>query len=238
MITTEFNEQSNVGEIVKKFPQAGDYFKSIKIDFCCGGNRPIVEAIIDRGLEVREVLGKLEELYQQAKSRNQLGVDWDQSTCEEVIKLIIEKHHQFMNNELPQLSPYVTKVLRVHGEQHPHLEELHSLFQQLKLEMSEHTLKEEIEVFPIIIQAEKDPSSVRKEALADAMRALEEEHDSAGSIIRRMREITDDFTPPEEACGTYRLVYQRLENMESDLFLHVHLENSVLFPKISQQLQA
>src|SRR5690554_6556486 len=148
MITNQFSEQSIVGEIVKKFPQAGDFFKSIKIDFCCGGNRPIVEAIIDRNLDTREVLGKLEELYQQAKSRNELGVDWEQSNCEQIIEHVIEKHHQFLKEELPLLSPYVTKVLHVHGELHPHLAELHSLFQQLKVEMSEHMIKEEADVFP------------------------------------------------------------------------------------------
>ncbi len=235
MIANQFNEQSIVGEIVKTFPQAGDYFKLLKIDFCCGGNRPIIEAITDRNLDTSEVLLRLEELYQQAKSRNELGVDWDQSSCEQIIELIIEKHHQFLKQELPQLSPYVTKVLHVHGESHPHLSEVHDLFQQLKAEMSEHMLKEESDVFPTIIQAEKDLSSVKNEVLAEALKSLEDEHDSAGSIIRRIRDITNDFMPPEEACGTYQLVYKRLENIESDLFLHVHLENNVLFPKISQQ---
>lgn len=236
MITTEFNEQSNVGDIVKRFPQAGDYFKSIKIDFCCGGNRPIIEAIEERNLNADEVIARIEELYQQAKIRNELGVDWEQSTSEEIIDLIIKKHHQFMHQELPQLSPYVTKVLHVHGEQHPHLVELHSLFQKFKEEITEHTLKEENDVFPVIIQAEKDQASVEKEVLTDAMQALVDEHDSAGDIIKRLREITNDFTPPEGACGTYKLVYKRLKNIESDLFQHVHLENNILFPKCSEHL--
>lgn len=153
MITTEFNEQSIVGHIVKRFPQAGDYFKSIKIDFCCGGNRTIIEAIEERKLNADEIMGNLEDLYQQAKSRNELGVDWEQSSCEK-----------------------------------------------------------------------------------DAMQALVDEHDSAGDIIKRLREITNDFTPPEGACGTYQLVYKSLENIESDLFQHVHLENNILFPKCSKQL--
>ena len=40
-----------------------------------------------------------------------------------------------------------------------------------------------------------------------------------------------DFTPPEGACGTYRLVYNRLEALESDLFEHIHVENNILFPR-------
>jgi regulator of cell morphogenesis and NO signaling len=236
MITTQFNEKSIVGDIVKVFPQAGDYFKKIKIDFCCGGNRPIIEALEERKLNAEEVLGNLEEMYQQAKNRNELGINWEQSTCKELIELIIEKHHKFLKQELPQLSPYVTKVLHVHGEYHPHLVELHSLFQQFKEEISEHTLKEENDVFPVIIQAENDQGSVERDVLTAAMQALVDEHDTAGDIIKRINEITNDFTPPEGACGTYQLVYKRLQNIQSDLFQHVHLENNILFPKCSEQL--
>ena len=59
---------------------------------------------------------------------------------------------------------------------------------------------------------------------------LENEHNHAGNIIKELRKVTNDFTP-EGACGTYRLVYQRLEALESDLFKHIHLENNILFPR-------
>lgn len=60
---------------------------------------------------------------------------------------------------------------------------------------------------------------------------LEKEHDHAGEILRQIRAVTFDFALPADACGTYRLVYARLEALEGLTFMHVHLENNILFPR-------
>ncbi|MFZ3588060.1 iron-sulfur cluster repair di-iron protein [Bacillus sp. DJP31] len=230
-----FHEQSNVGDIVAKFPKAGDYFKSIRIDFCCGGNRPLIEALNERELEASVVISDLNTLYSNALKRNELGVVWDQASFEDIIELIIQKHHLFLQEELPSLSPYVTKVLRVHGHHQPHLAEVHKLFHQLKTELEQHTIKEETEVFPTILQAEQDNILEATEILTNKIMELEAEHDAAGDIMKKLRVITNDFTPPEGACGTYQLVYRRLAAIEDDLFNHVHIENNVLFPKARER---
>ena len=230
-----FHEQSNVGGIVADFPKAGDYFKTIRIDFCCGGNRPLIEAINERNLDANVVLSDLNTLYSDAIKRDELGIEWDKASFEDIIDLIIQKHHHFLQEELPSLSPYVTKVLRVHGEKQPHLTEVHRLFHQLKTELEQHTIKEETEVFPAILQAEREGQFTGTKKLVDQIMVLEEEHDGAGDIIKKLREITNDFTPPPGACGTYQLVYKRLAGIEDDLFKHVHLENSILFPKARER---
>lgn len=230
-----FHEQSIVGDIVTKFPKAGDYFKSVRIDFCCGGNRPLIDAVLERNLEIQDVLSSLSNMYMDAKQRNELGTDWDQASCEDIIDIIIQKHHQFLQEELPALSPYVTKVFRVHGQHHPHLKEVHSLFHELKTELEQHTIKEETEVFPAIIEAERKNVETASAELLEHIKHLEDEHDHAGDIIKKLREITNDFTPPEGACGTYQLVYRRLAGIEDDLFKHIHLENNILFPKAKER---
>lgn len=68
--------------------------------------------------------------------------------------------------------------------------------------------------------------------MKQAIGELVAEHDTAGDLIKEIREITNDFTPPADACGTYQLVYNRLEALEKDLFIHIHLENNVLFSRI------
>jgi len=226
-----FTAQSIVGEIVTKFPKASDLFKAYRIDFCCGGNRPLSEALKERNLHEEEILTKLNQLYHEAMERDEKAIDWNKASFSQLIDHIINKHHRYLSEELPQLSPYVTKVLRVHGAEHKHLAKVHSLFNQLKVELEQHTIKEEIESFPLILQYENDPSEENLELLRKHVAELEDEHDGAGDIIKEIRDITADFTPPSGACGTYRLVYQRLENLESDLFEHIHLENNILFPR-------
>ncbi|WP_440603695.1 iron-sulfur cluster repair di-iron protein [Bacillus sp. GB_SG_008] len=230
-----FTETSVIGDIVTKFPKASDLFKSYRIDFCCGGNRPLIDAIHERNLSVEEVITNLNTLYYETKLLNEAEIDWKIASYSELIDYIVNKHHRYLNEELPQLSPYVTKVLRVHGSGQPHLAKIHKLFHELKTELEQHIIKEETEDFPLILAFEQNPTDENYTKLSKVVGELESEHSHAGDIIKELRNITNDFTPPEGACGTYRLVYQRLAALESDLFQHIHLENNILFPRAIAQ---
>ena len=226
-----FTETSIVGEIVTQFPKASDLFKSYRIDFCCGGNKPLIDAIHERNLSATEVITELNTLYHNTKRLNESEIDWKNASYRELIDYVIHKHHRYLNEELPQLSPYVTKVLRAHGANQPHLAKIHKLFHELKMELEQHLIKEETEDFPLILEFEKNPTDENYAKLRKVVDELENEHNHAGNIIKELRKVTHDFTPPEGACGTYRLVYNRLEALESDLFEHIHVENNILFPR-------
>lgn len=225
-----FTEQSLIGDIVAQFPKASDIFRSYKIDFCCGGQRTLKEASEERNLDGEAILEQLNALYSQSLEKE--GKNWLEASYSELIDHIIAKHHRYLAEELPQLSPYVTKVLRVHGANHPHLAQVHKLFNELKTELEQHTIKEETYAFPLILRFAKTPTPDNKEMTKQAVSELVDEHDCAGDIIKTIREMTNDFTPPEDACRTYRLVYDRLEALEKDLFEHIHLENNILFPRV------
>ena len=212
-----FTENSVIGDIVTQFPKASDLFKSYRIDFCCGGNRPIIDAINERSLSAEEILTKLNTLYHETKQLNESEFDWKTASYSELIDYIVNKHHRYLNEELPLLSPYVTKVLRVHGAGQPHLAQIHKLFHELKTELEQHLIKEETEDFPLILAFEQNPTDENYMKLRKVVDELENEHNHAGDIIKELRKVTNDFTPPVGACGTYRLVYQRLEALESDL---------------------
>ncbi|MGG0188052.1 iron-sulfur cluster repair di-iron protein [Bacillus rhizoplanae] len=230
-----FTETSVIGDIVTQFPKASDLFKSYRIDFCCGGNKQLIDAINERNLSAEEVITNLNTLYYETKLLNEAAIDWTIASYSELIDYIVNKHHRYLNEELPQLSPYVTKVLRVHGSEQPHLAKIHKLFHELKTELEQHLIKEETEDFPLILAFEQNPTDENYTKLRKVVEELESEHSHAGNIIKELRNITNDFTPPEGACGTYRLVYQRLAALESDLFQHIHLENNILFPRAITQ---
>lgn len=226
-----FTSETYVSEIVKQCPQAADIFKRNRIDFCCGGNRPLAEATDQSKRSTEEILEEVNALYLRKQEMKETTIDWDAASSSELIEHIIYKHHQFLTDELPQLTPYVTKVFRVHGQHHPHLARVHQLFNQLKTELEQHIVKEEMEDFPTLLRHEAEPTAETKRKIAGILDALEAEHAGAGDLLKELRHITNDYTPPEGACGTYRLVYQRLEALESDTFQHIHLENNILFPR-------
>jgi regulator of cell morphogenesis and NO signaling len=96
--------------------------------------------------------------------------------------------------------------------------------------MLEHCAKEEEIVFPLIRKLANNEVEDRAAASAQILE-LEKEHDAAGAILMQIREITADFALPVDACGTYTLVFKRLEELEGQTFMLVHLENNILFPR-------
>jgi regulator of cell morphogenesis and NO signaling len=228
-MTTKFNEMSIVGEIVTEFPKASDFFKKNKIDFCCGGNRPLGEVVRERKLQDAQIVEQLNELYENNYA-NDDAIDWRKKDSNEIIDHIINKHHAFLREELSMLLPYVKKVMLVHGDAHPFMKRVHELFIELTAELLEHTNKEEEISFPAILSFESK-QGMNAERLKNIIIELEAEHDRSGNIIKEIRELTSDFTLPEGACRTFELVYNRLEFLEEDTFQHIHLENNILFPR-------
>lgn len=227
---------TKVSDVVIKVPQADKVLKSYKIDFCCGGNRPLEEAIIEKSLNPAEVLDKIHQVYvKMQENAEETNIDWQTVDYSNLIDHIIVKHHRYLIDELPQLSMYVTKVYRVHGDTNPELEQVYKNFHALKQELELHLVKEEKEVFPHILAYEENQTNENLQKAVAAIDELESEHEAAGDLIKALREITSDFTPPLGACTTYRLTYQRLEDLESDLFQHIHLENNILFPRLQEE---
>lgn len=222
--------QTQVSDIVTAIPQSADLFRALRIDFCCGGKIPLEEAAAKRKLDTGAVL-------EQVKTLETKMAEYHESrpgdlTEPELIDYIQNKHHAFLREELPALTPYVTKLARVHGERHPELLRVQEIFTDLKNELLEHTEDEDQNVFPKILKFVAQPDAEASAQLKPHVSELEQEHEQAGDLLKELREITSDFELPADACGTYRLVYQRLALLEKDTFEHIHLENNVLFERI------
>lgn len=230
MNTMPFKETSLVRDIVNELPKSSDLFKSYRIDFCCGGNRPVAEAAAERNVNMETLMAELAEVYKNSVNEPIDLEVWTNTDSQTLINHVIDKYHRPLEEELSMLSPYVTKVARVHGDSHPELIRMHDLFYELKKELLEHTAKEEATVFPMLLKLAEAEGAEREEMMKE-IQELEKEHDHAGAILKELRDITSDFVPPIDACGTYRLVYKRLEMLEGETFMHVHLENNILFPR-------
>lgn len=229
---TQFTANHTPAQIVKMFPKASDLFKVRRIDFCCGGDRRLADTFRDKNIDGSPVLNELNASYEEWCKEDHTVTDWDSMPPTQLVDHIVQHHHGYLNEELPALGPFVTKILRVHGANHPHLKELHRFFNDFKAEMEEHMIQEESEVFPLIKEYEHNPSEALRNKIHEANGGLEDEHESAGNLLKQMREITDGFEPPKDACTSYRITYARLAQMESDTYQHVHLENNILFKNL------
>lgn len=226
-----FKIEQSVGEIVSIMPRASEIFKEFNIDFCCGGNRALTEVIKEQKLNEDEILKRLDEAYEETKKRTD-QVDFRKMSPSELIDYIVDTHHTFVKRILPELSELTTKILRVHGPNHEELFKVHKLFHNLKTELEQHLIKEEEILFPMIKDYDKKPSNDLLNRIKKVMKETEDEHETAGGVLKDLRKITEEYNLPEGVCGTFCLTYERLQELESDLFQHIHLENNILFKQL------
>lgn len=234
---TKFNSSQHVGEIVAKFPKAGDLFMENKIDFCCSGNRPLIDVVKEQGLDEEKIVNDLNKLYEDFKdSLDSKEINWQEAPLNELVDFIVNKHHGYLWDELPKISKLVITILRVHGQSHPELSKIHKLFSSLRTELEEHLTKEETLQYPAINEYIKSKSQADLEKAINIIDELEEEHTNAGDILKELRSVTNDYKIPDDVCPTFELTYAKLQEMEADLFRHIHLENNILFPRLRSLL--
>ena len=227
-------EQTTVGELVAADFRAAAVLNRFGIDFCCGGRRTLADACEARKVDAARVLTEVSAACASSGGTAPRFNDWEPQT---LVAYIVGNHHTYVRRALPMVASYLGKLAATHGRAHPELFEVEQLWAQVVGEMVAHMAKEEQVLFPhIVALADAAP---RGEAVAAPpfgsiefpIRMMEEEHESAGAVMARIREITEGYTPPEDGCATYRVCFQELRAFEQDLHAHVHLENNILFPK-------
>lgn len=229
---SNFKISDKIGSIVTKFPQASNIFLEYKIDFCCGGDRALEIAIKEQNLEENIILKLLNEKYKEFKEKSEEFTDWVKEEPSKLVDYIINKHHAYLNKELPIISELVLKILKVHGENHQELFKIHKLFNTLRIELEEHLIKEEQLVFPMIKEYQENRTTDNRENILNLINELESEHTGAGDIIKELRAVTNHYIVPDDVCKTFELTYKKLMELEKDTFEHIHLENNILFKNI------
>ena len=226
-------EDQTIAQCVANNYQTATIFKKHKIDFCCGGKISIREACQKNKVDEETLLQELNEATQQ-KSREDTAETYE---LDKLAKHIVEKHHAYVRQRIPEIEPFLDKVVRVHGEKHPELKKVQENFQAVKEELLNHMQKEENVLFPYIkqiVEAKKNNTQLEPPffgTIKNPINMMEMEHESAGNAFKEIRELTNDLTPPDGACNTYRVTFSLLDEFENDLHRHIHLENNVLFPK-------
>ena len=213
-----------VGEIVAESPTLARVFQSFRIDFCCQGGRTLREACGLKGVAVESVVERLQAALADAPAEleNPALLPPDR-----LIGHIVDTHHAYLRAELPRIGAMAARVAQVHGGHTPSLVEVYDIFLDMSDELGAHLVKEEQVLFPAILELQRGGSAM---PLDGPVACMLHEHEDAGAALARMRVLTDDFTPPAEACNTYRALFAGLRELETDLHRHIHLENSVLFP--------
>jgi regulator of cell morphogenesis and NO signaling len=238
-LNMDITTTKTVRELALEIPDATRVFEKLGIDYCCGGGKTFSEACADAGLPADEVLQSLNQAGQNTSLVDET-TDWRTEQLSKLTSYIVGKHHTFTRDELARLSSLVSKVCSAHGDNHPELLRIQSLFQDLYRDLIPHMHKEEMILFPFIEQMDQAVSNGRPVPLPffgtvqNPIRMMMMEHDRAGDILKELREVSSGYTVPPDGCISYETLYKALVALEQDLHQHIHLENNILFPRAAE----
>ncbi len=231
----------SLAQIVTGHHRSAAVFEKYHLDFCCKGKRSLEKACLDQHIPAENVLAELEQLLHEETTRV-TSFPFDKLTLTQLSAYITDTHHSYVKKELPSLFAYAQKVASKHGERHPELFGIFEKVADLKEELDRHLEKEEQLLFPRIVEIEqlalhqKSGSHLANGYLQAPIGIMEQEHDHAGALLAEIRQLSDNYTLPADACTTYKLLYASLQAFEADLHQHIHLENNLLFPKSAELL--
>ena len=220
---------SVVGDVVAERPATARIFELVGIDYCCGGKQTLAAVAAQKKIEPQVLLSAL--LVVGTDSKTPAAKSWAREPLPDLIQHLETTHHAYLRRELPRLSKIVATVHRVHRAKHPELDDVKRIYDQLAAELPVHLKAEETKLFPAIRRAAAGP------VLADVLNHIEQltrEHDTAGEALHALRALTKNYVVPEGACRLYKEMLRSLVALERDMHTHVHLENSVLFPRVGK----
>lgn len=237
METQTRKSQQPIGQFVADDFRTAAVFYSYGIDFCCKGDRTLDEVCTKNNLDTDELLYKLEEIHH---LNNTNTVDYKTWSLDVLAHHIEKTHHRYVEEKTAILLPFLNKLCKVHGASHPELFTITELFTASSKELASHMKKEELILFPFIKKMVTAQNTQEKIDAAhfgtvkNPIASMMAEHDNEGERFREIEKLTNNYTPPSDACNTYKVTFSMLDAFEKDLHLHIHLENNILFPKAAE----
>ncbi|MCO5248725.1 MAG: iron-sulfur cluster repair di-iron protein [Chitinophagales bacterium] len=228
----EILKESIVGEVVANDYKTASVFQEAGIDYCCKGNRKIEDVCTDENVSIDTLLEKLNTVQ---TDENTSDTDYNTWELDRLATHIQERHHRYVEKAITEIKPLIAKIVEVHGKSHPELTEVQTIFNVMAGELVVHMKKEELILFPNIKKLVKakngETTQTALKSVKSPIMMMVHDHDSQAEQSKKLIQITHHFTTPEDGCNTYQVTYAKLHEFMEDLYMHLHLENNILFPK-------
>ncbi len=235
---------TSVSEIVSQDYRTADVFRKYEIEYCCGGKWPLETVCMMKGLSFDDL--KKELLLAARYNSISTTLPYDTWDVDFITSYITHVHHQYLRTTLPVTEEILKEFVVEHEKKYPYFLQVKRSFEQMKKDIMPHIKHEEDTIFPYICQvshAYENSDSYARLLVKTLRKPLESmmrhEHDMLSAPVLKIRTLTNNYAPPENACVSHKVVLSRLKELDNDLMQHIYLENEVLFPrtlKIEQEL--
>lgn len=222
---------STVAQLAISHPGALAVFTKYNIDYCCGGHRSLEEACQRIGLDPEKVKAEIMQSGGTGSSQTLRHENWSSSF---LVDFIVQNHHSYVRRATPEIIAFLDKVCDAHGKDCLELLYIREHFLDLSEELASHMEKEELVLFPAIkrLESHTSPDHPLSATIQAPVNAMEHEHVVAGDLIKQIRSLSKNYTPPDFACPTFRITFKKLQEFDNDLMKHIHLENNILFERV------
>lgn len=231
-------KDQTLANIVSNNHQTVSILEKHNLDFCCKGKRTLTEACTEKNLDIETLVHELEN----STEIKQNTMPFTLMTADQLISHILIHHHFYVKQSMPTIISHLERVAGKHADRFPNMVEVLCLFREVEAEMTLHMHKEEVILFPRIKEVEQAAAAGQQNKFPEGyingpIKIMEMEHEHAGDALSRIRELTNNYIPPADACTTFIVSLAELKEFEEDLHKHVHLENNLLFPLIEKILK-
>jgi regulator of cell morphogenesis and NO signaling len=231
----------SLGQLIAARPTRARVLEKWGIPFCTSKHQTLWEACADHSVDVRAVLTDLRENDARALGLPHCEHDfsaWTHTPLNEFAKHLTEMHHNHLRSELTRLSDMLARVAGDHGGHFFELWDMESLFLEFEQQSLAHLESEEQCLFPLLASLDHHaptPAHLRN-AVANMIATFCTAHGELRVLLQKLRELTRDFTPPETACTTYRVLLYGLAELEVEVQRHFGEEEENLFPRILEAM--
>jgi regulator of cell morphogenesis and NO signaling len=231
--TVEGNEQT-VAQVAISHPGALAVFTKYNIDYCCGGHRSLDDACRRIGLDPEKIKAEIFQSFKGDATETVHPENWSSAFLAEYI---VQNHHRYVKKTIPEVQVFLDKVCDAHGDDCHELLYIRENFLDLSEELTSHMEKEELVLFPAIkrFEAQNNDDHPLVSVIQAPIAAMEHEHVRAGDLVKQIRALSNNYTPPDFACPTFRITYRKLQEFDNDLMRHIHLENNILFARLKDK---
>ncbi len=235
----QIDDKTTVSDMVRNDYRTAAVFKKYDIEFCCGGKWPLETVSMMKGISLPDLLTELQSAVRNVTiPRTNMFYDWHPDF---LIDYVVNVHHQYLKKTIPETTEMLNSFVEKHHTKYKYLPELLEKFGKAAKRLQISMEKEESIIFPYIRQISHAHENKESYAalLVKTLRKsfgdmIQKEEENISDIITGIRNITDHYTPPDNACVSHVVNFSMLKELDNDITQHVFLEESILFPKAIQ----
>lgn len=225
-----------LGAIAVRLPHLAPVLDELGLDYCCGGHRTLADACTLAGVDVERALAALDSHASEPAGGSSL-----QSLAELRTSVVVDHieltHHAYLRLELPRVGALLDRVHAAHADEHPELTDVRDTYVALRNELDAHLAREQLILFPLIREidaAARTGHDVNGE-LSNPVSVVQDDHEHVNALLARVRELTTAHPAPDNACASYRALFDSLVALADEVHLDLHKENNILLPAALEQ---